>query len=60
MKWLSFSGIIKETKRIHWPSMKSMVRNSSIVIIFVAAFALYFLGVETLVSFILKLMGIGA
>lgn len=60
MKWFSISGIFTEVKRIHWPKINDMVRNTSIVILFISFFALYFVGAETLVSYVLKLIGIGA
>ncbi len=59
MKWFSIKGIFKEVGRIHWPSASDMVRNSSIVLLFIGFFAIYFLGAETLVSYALKLIRLG-
>lgn len=59
MKWFSLSGISKEVKRIHWPKASDMVRNTAIVVGFIFVFAIFFLGIETLVSVVLKWIGIG-
>ncbi|MDH6366482.1 MULTISPECIES: preprotein translocase subunit SecE [unclassified Breznakia] len=43
LKWFSIRGIITEIKRIRWSSPKELAKDSATVIIFTAAFALFFL-----------------
>ena len=59
-KWFSFSGINKEAKRVRWPHWKSegtnnpgILQNSSEVIVFTAAFALFFVACDLLVTWLL-------
>ena len=65
--WFSFSGIRKESKRVRWPHWKSdgqnnpgILQNSGEVILFTAFFAIFFVLCEFGVTFLLKLIGIGA
>lgn len=65
--WFSLSGIRKEAKRVRWPHWKSdgqanpgIIQNSGEVIIFTAFFAVFFVLCELGVTFLLKLIGIGA
>lgn len=59
MAWFSFSGISEEIRKIHWPKKKEMTRNTTIVVLFVAFFMVYFILVEFLLVAALKLIGIG-
>jgi len=57
MKWFSFSGIIEEIKKIHWPSKKELFTNSVQVVIFTFAFGLFFFVCQLIISELLNLMG---
>ncbi len=60
LKWFSLSGISKEIKRIRWPKMKDLTENSGEVLLFCFFFGAFFVVAEFVVSFLLKLIGIGA
>ena len=45
-----FKGVFKELKRIRWTSGKELVSSSITSVIFIAFFAMYFTGIELLVS----------
>lgn len=60
LKWFSISGIVKEAKRVRWPKTKDLVSNTTEVIIFVAFFGVFFVTCEFVVTFFLKMIGIGA
>ena len=59
-KTFSWSGIVKEAKRVRWPKWKDIASNSGEVLIFVAFFALFFVLCELIVTFLLRAIGIGA
>ena len=59
LKWFSLSGIAKEVKRIRWPKTKDLVEHSAEVIAFTFAFGVFFVACEFLISFFLKMIGIG-
>ncbi|MDF9825547.1 preprotein translocase subunit SecE [Breznakia sp. PF5-3] len=42
LKWFSIRGIIAEIKRIRWSKPKDLAIDSGTVLIFTAAFALFF------------------
>lgn len=56
----SWGGIQKEAKRVRWPKRKEITSNSAEVLIFIAFFALFFVLCEFLVTFLLRMIGIGA
>lgn len=56
----SWSGIQKEAKRVRWPKGKDIRLSSAEVILFTAFFALFFIGCDLLVTFLLRMIGIGA
>lgn len=65
--WFSFAGIRKEAKRVRWPHWKSdgennpgILQNSGEVILFTAFFAVFFVLCNLLITYLLKLVGIGA
>lgn len=60
LKWFSLSGIAKEIKRIRWPKTKDMTNDSIEVILFCVFFGVFFVGCEFLITFFLRMMGIGA
>lgn len=60
LKWFSISGIMKEVQRIRWAKTSELVNNSLEVIIFSAFFGLFFVACEFVITFILRLIGIGA
>ena len=45
-----FKGVFIELKRIRWTSGKELLSSSVTSVIFIAFFALYFTGIELLVS----------
>ncbi|MBR2830704.1 MAG: preprotein translocase subunit SecE, partial [Solobacterium sp.] len=54
------SGIQKEAKRVRWPKGKDIRLSTAEVILFTAFFALFFIGCDFLVTFLLRMIGIGA
>ena len=60
MKWFSLSGISKEIKRIRWPKMKDISENTGETLLFIIAFGAFFIVSDLVITFILKLIGIGA
>lgn len=60
LKWFSIEGIVKEVKRIRWPKAKELVKYSSEVLLFCIFFGVFFVGCEFLITFVLKMIGIGA
>ena len=60
LKWFSISGISKETKRVRWPKINDLSFTTAEVLIFCCFFALFFVASEFVVTFFLKLIGIGA
>lgn len=60
LKWFSFSGIAKEIKRIRWPKTSDLTENSGEVILFCVFFGAFFVLCELAITFILRLMGVGA
>ncbi len=60
LKWFSISGIMKEAKRIRWPKSKELLKDSTEVILFTAAFALCFTLFDVAIAIILRALGIGA
>ncbi len=60
LKWFSLSGIFTEIKRIRWPKQSELLRLTSIVLIFIIFFGVFFVASEALVAFFLQLIGIGA
>ena len=43
MNWFSIDGIVKEIKKIHWPSKKDLLESTVQVIAFTAFFILFFI-----------------
>ena len=56
----SLSGIQKEIKRIRWPKPADTMRSTVEVIIYTGFFALFFVLCDFLVTFLLRMIGIGA
>lgn len=65
-RWFSIDGIKKEAKRVRWPKWKTegntagTGQNTGEVLLFTGFFALYFVFCEFIVTFILRMIGIGA
>ena len=63
--WLSVDGIRKEAKRVRWPKWKSegntpgIAQNTGEVLIFTGFFGIFFVLCDFLVTFLLKVIGIG-
>lgn len=47
-----FKGVGKETKMIRWPDGKMLVKYSSITIVMLVFFGLYFYGLDALFAFV--------
>ncbi|MEG0077868.1 preprotein translocase subunit SecE [Anaerorhabdus sp.] len=60
LKWFSISGVTKEAKRVRWPKGKDLMSSTGEVLIFIIFFGAFFVGCEFLITFFLKLIGIGA
>ena len=58
MKWFNIKEIIKEIKKIKWPTGKDLLKNSVQVLVFTGFFALFFFVCQYLVSAVLKLLGV--
>ena len=64
--WLTWSGVKKEAQRVRWPQWKTDGNKDGIgkttgeVLTFTAFFALYFVLCDFLVTYLLKVIGIGA
>ena len=54
MKWFNVKAITKEISKIRWPEKGDLVTNSGQVIIFTAAFGLFFYLCQFLISLVLK------
>lgn len=59
-KTFSLSGIKKEAKRVRWPKAKDTSKNTGEVLIFTTFFALYFVLCDFVITWVLRLIGIGA
>ena len=57
MKWFSLNGIIKEIKKIRWPSKADLFTNSVQVIVFTFFFGVFFFLCQIVVSEFLRLLG---
>lgn len=57
MKWFSIAGIQSEIKRIRWPKLSDLTKNSLIVIVFTVAFGLFFVVCELIASGFLTIVG---
>ena len=60
LKWFSLSGISKEIKRIRWPKVKDITENTAKSLLFIVGFGAFFVVSDLVITFILKLIGIGA
>lgn len=56
----SWSGIQKEMKRVRWPKREDITSSTGEVLMFVCFFALFFVLCEFIVTFVLRMIGIGA
>lgn len=58
MKWFSFSGIIKEIKRIRWSSPKTLAIDSGKVLLFTGLMALFFVLCTAFNAWFLTMLGV--
>ena len=58
MKWFNLSAIVKEIKKIRWPKKEDLASNSIEVIIFTGLFCLFFYLCLTVISALLKAIGV--
>ena len=56
MNWFSLVGIKEEIRKIQWPKRKEMTQYTVSVLGFVSFFAIYFLILEVVISYILRLL----
>ena len=54
MKWFSIKGVVAEVKKIKWPSIKDLGRNTGEVLVFTIAFGIFFVVCEFVVSTLLN------
>ena len=52
-----FKGVVREIKRVRWPSKKKMADNTATVVIFCAFFALFFSACYTIGHAVLQALG---
>lgn len=52
-----FSGVVKEARRVRWPSKKAVLDDTSTVILFCAFFAAFFAIALTIVNAVLTALG---
>ncbi|MCR5795364.1 MAG: preprotein translocase subunit SecE [Solobacterium sp.] len=63
--WLTLSGIRKEAKRVRWPKLRSeggqngIVENTGEVLVFTGFFAAFFVLCDFVITYLLKIIGIG-
>ena len=64
--WLTYSGVMKEAKRVRWPKWKTegntpgIAQNTGEVLIFTGFFGAFFVICDFVVTYLLKFIGIGA
>ncbi len=58
MKWFSISGIRQEIKKIRWPKRGEILENTTVAIIFMSLFAVYFVLADLVVSIVLRFLGV--
>ena len=52
-----FKGVVREAKRVRWPSKKDMTNNTVTVVVFSAFFALFFSACYTIGHAVLTALG---
>lgn len=52
-----FKGVVREIKRVRWPSKKKMADNTATVVIFCAFFALFFSACYVIGESVLRALG---
>ena len=57
MKWFSINGIITEAKRIRWPKMKDLAKDSTTVIVFTLLMGIFFFVCQIISSGFLSMIG---
>lgn len=57
MKWFNIVGIQSEIRRIRWPKLSDLTKNSFTVIMFTVAFGLFFVVCELIASGFLTIVG---
>ncbi len=58
MKWFNLNEIKKEIGKIRWAKKEELLKTFLEVCVFITVFAIFFIGADLVVSFILKLLGI--
>ena len=60
LKWLSFSGVAKEAKRVRWPKANELFKSCFEVVVFCLLFGAFFVIAESVIVYLLKFIGLGA
>lgn len=58
MKWFNLGAIAKEIGKIRWPKKGELASNSISVIVFTALFAAFFYLCLTVITLLLKTIGV--
>lgn len=58
MRWFTLGGIKEEVRKIEWPKRKDMVRDTIVVLSFIAFFAVFFILTEFAISSFLRVVGV--
>lgn len=58
MKWFSISGIRQEIKKVRWPKRDELLKDSTVALLFMLAFAAYFVFADFIVSMVLRFLGV--
>ena len=58
MKWFSYDGIVKEIGRIRWPKGKELGVNTAEVLIVTIFFAIFFILIQLLLTYLLTTTGV--
>jgi len=58
MKWFSYDGIVKEIGRIRWPKGKELSKNTTEVMIVTVFFAIFFVLIQLLLTYLLTMTGV--
>ena len=58
MKWFSLSAIAKEIEKIRWPKKEDLASNSLAVVIFTGLFCIFFYLCLTVITALLKGIGV--
>lgn len=58
MKWFSLKGIKEEMSKVHYPTVGSLAKSSTIAILFTVAFVIFFIGCDFLAATFFRYIGL--